>query len=108
MSKKEGSYILPQETWEPMAATLSFRRSNISRFSILFKIMPFEFVKIILASVDPGMWKLQQGRFLQPTFTTIYKDIAIYVHIQGMYIVPVQCRQHSRSLGYLIRCLPIF
>ena len=41
---------------------------------------------------------LQQGRFFQPTFTTIYKYIAIYIRIQGMCNVPVQCRQHCRPL----------
>ena len=98
MSKEERSYILPQETWEHVPAILSFSGSNISRFFIFLNIMSFAFVEAILASVDPGARMLQQGRFFQPTFTTIYKYIAIYIRIQGMYNVPVQCWQHCRPL----------
>ena len=42
VSKKDRSYILFQETWEHMPATLSFRGPNISRFSIFFKVMSFD------------------------------------------------------------------
>ena len=48
VSKKERSYILPQETWEHVSATLSFRGSNISRLSIFFKIMSFALWKPFL------------------------------------------------------------
>ena len=65
----------------------------------------------------------QHGRYFQPIFMTIYKYIAFYIHIQGMYNVHVHCRQHCRPLRtdiddevrksflmpvYLICCVPIF
>ena len=54
VSKKVCSHILPQETWEHVSATLSFRGSNISYFSIILKIMSFAFVEAILDSIDSG------------------------------------------------------
>ena len=53
VSKKDRSYIFPQETWEHVPATLSFRGSNIRLFDIFFKIMSFAFVEAILALIDP-------------------------------------------------------
>ena len=98
ISKKKHSYNLPHETRDHIPATLSFRGTGISRSDIFFKMMSISFLNAILATIDSATWMLQQGKFFQPTFCMLYKYLAIYIRIQGLYNVPVECRRSQRPL----------
>ena len=98
ISKKKHLFNLPHETWEHIPKTLSFRGIGISRGGIFFKIMSISFLNVILATIDSATWMLQQGKFFQPTFCMLYKYLAIYIRIQGLCNVPVECRRSQRPL----------
>ena len=61
-------------------------------------MMSISFLNAILATIDSATWMLQQGKFFQPTFCMLYKYLAIYTRIQGLYNVPVECRRSQRPL----------